>query len=100
MLQRIEQCFAEVFSFNVKYILPTIEENVFFSHSSLRWVLVQNPALIGLDLPLATLIGIPRKGKILTCTQRWIKAKLERLCSARLTHRDQKDHNLYMQGFK
>jgi hypothetical protein len=34
------------------------------------WVPVGNPALIGLDLPLASLIGVTeRRRKILTCTQ-------------------------------
>jgi ABC-type taurine transport system ATPase subunit len=32
---------------------------------------VENPALIGLDLPLTALVGVTRrKMKILTCTQR------------------------------
>jgi hypothetical protein len=36
------------------------------------------PALIGLDVPLATLIGITRKRKqLLTCTQETTRAKLE-----------------------
>jgi hypothetical protein len=49
------------------------------------------PTLIGLDLPLATLIGITEKRKqLLTCTQETTKEKLERLCSARLNHGDQR----------
>jgi hypothetical protein len=36
---------------------------------SLRWVLIWNPALISLDFPLAALIIIVEKKKILTCTQ-------------------------------
>jgi hypothetical protein len=52
---------------------------------------VQCPTLIGLDLPLATIIGTAEKRKkLLTCTQETIRAKLERLCSARLIHDDQK----------
>jgi hypothetical protein len=49
------------------------------------------PALIGLDVPLATLIGITRKRKqLLTYTQETTRAKLERLRSTRLIHGDQK----------
>jgi hypothetical protein len=45
------------------------------------------PNPIGLDLPLASLIGIARKRKkILTCTQETIRAKLE---TTRLIHRHQ-----------
>jgi hypothetical protein len=57
---------------------------------SLR-ILVRNPTLIGLDFPLATLIGIAGKRKqFLTCTQKTARAKLERLRSARLIQGDQK----------
>jgi hypothetical protein len=39
---------------------------------------VQSPSLIGLDLPLTTLIGIIGKRKqFLTCTQKTTRAKLE-----------------------
>jgi hypothetical protein len=39
---------------------------------------VQSPSLIGLDLPLTTLIGIIGKRKqFLTCTQETTRAKLE-----------------------
>jgi hypothetical protein len=56
---------------------------------SLR-VPVRRPTLIGLELPLTTLIGIVGKRKqILTSTQETTRAKLERLCSARLIHGDQ-----------
>jgi hypothetical protein len=52
---------------------------------------VWSPTLIGLDFPLTTLIGIVGKRKqLLTCTQKIIRAKLERLRSARLIHGDQK----------
>jgi hypothetical protein len=51
-----------------------------------RW-----PTLIGLDLPLTTLISIAgKRKKLLTSTEETTRAKLERLCSARLTHGDQK----------
>jgi hypothetical protein len=47
--------------------------------------------LIGLDLPLASLVIISEKRKkLLTCTQETIRAKLELLYSARLMHGDQK----------
>jgi hypothetical protein len=62
----------------------------FISALSLR-ILVRRPTLIGFDLPLTSLIGIARKRKkILTCRQETTRAKLERLCSARLIHHDQK----------
>jgi hypothetical protein len=51
---------------------------------------VRRPTLIGLDLPLTTLIDITRKRKqILTCTQEIAKAKLEWLWSGTLIHGDQ-----------
>jgi hypothetical protein len=54
---------------------------------------VRSPTLIGLDFPLTTLIGIAGKRKqFLTCTQKIARAKLERLCSARLIQDDQEDH--------
>jgi hypothetical protein len=52
---------------------------------------VRCPTLIGLDLPLASFIGIAgKRKKLLTCTQETIRVKLERLRSARLIHGDQK----------
>jgi hypothetical protein len=51
---------------------------------------VRCPIRISLDLPLACLIGIAdKRKKILTCRQETIRAKLERLHSARLILRDQ-----------
>jgi hypothetical protein len=50
------------------YIHLAIEGDAFLSHPSLRWVPVQDPALIGLNLLLAALVGITRKGKFLTWT--------------------------------
>jgi hypothetical protein len=56
---------------------------------SLR-ILVQSLTLIGLDLPLTTLVDIAGKRKqILTCTQEITRVKLERLRSVRLIHDDQ-----------
>jgi hypothetical protein len=52
---------------------------------------VRSPILIGLDFPLATLVGIAGKRKqFLTCTQKIATAKLERLRLARLIQGDQK----------
>jgi hypothetical protein len=52
---------------------------------------VRSPTLLGLDFPLTTLISITGKRKhLLTCTQKTIRAKLERLRSARLIQVDQK----------
>jgi hypothetical protein len=52
---------------------------------------VRSSTLIGLDFPLTTLIGIVGKRKqFLTCTQKTARAKLERLCSARVIQGDQK----------
>jgi hypothetical protein len=57
---------------------------------SLR-VPIQSQTFIGLDFPLTTLISIAGKRKqFLTCTQKIIRAKLERLHSARLIQCDQK----------
>jgi hypothetical protein len=62
------------------------------SISTLRMSIpVRCPTLIGLNLPLTTLVGIIGKRKqLLTCTQETTRAKLERLRSARLIHGDQK----------
>jgi hypothetical protein len=51
---------------------------------------VGNPALLGLDLPLTTLIVIVGRRKNLTCTQinKTTRAKLERLRYARLIRHD------------
>jgi hypothetical protein len=52
---------------------------------------VWHPILIGLDLPLASLINIAgKRKKLLTCTQETTGAKLERLRLVRLIHGDQK----------
>jgi hypothetical protein len=57
---------------------------------SLR-ILVWYPTLIGLDLPLTTLVGITgKRKKLLTYTQETARAKLERLCSVRFIHGDKK----------
>jgi hypothetical protein len=53
---------------------------------------VRCPALISLNLQLATLVGITGKSRqLLSCTQEIARAKLERLRSTRLTHGDQKN---------
>jgi hypothetical protein len=52
---------------------------------------IQSPTLIGLDFPLTTLVGITGKRKqLLTYTQKATRAKLVRLCLARLIQGDQK----------
>jgi hypothetical protein len=52
---------------------------------------IQSPTLIGLDLPLTTLVGITGKRKqLLTCTQETTRAKLEQLHSAKLIQDAQK----------
>jgi hypothetical protein len=56
-----------------------------------RRIPVQCPTLIGLDLPLATIVGITgKRKKLITCTQETTRAKLEPLRSARLIHSYQK----------
>jgi hypothetical protein len=45
--------------------------------------------LRNLEFPLTVIISITKKKGRRTCTQKNYKAKLERLCSARLTRRDQ-----------
>jgi hypothetical protein len=67
---------------------------------SLGWVPIQKLTLINLSFPLTTLVDITEREKKLTCTQKGYRAKLERLCSVRLTRRDQKGHALNMPGFK
>jgi hypothetical protein len=57
---------------------------------SLR-ILVRSPTLIGLDLPLTTLVGITRnRRQSLTYKQETRRAKLERLRSTKLIHDDPK----------
>jgi hypothetical protein len=52
---------------------------------------VWSPTLIGLDFPLTTLVVITGKRKqFLTCTQKIVRAKLERLHPTRLNQGDQK----------
>jgi hemin uptake protein HemP len=52
---------------------------------------IWSPTLIGSDFLLTTLISIAEKRKqFLACTQKTIRAKLERLRSARLIQGDQK----------
>jgi hypothetical protein len=52
---------------------------------------VRCPTLMGLNLPLATFVGIAgKRKKLLTYTQEITRAKLQRLRSAILIHGDQK----------
>jgi hypothetical protein len=49
------------------------------------------PTLIGLNLPLITLINIVgKRKKLLTCTLETTRAKIERLHSVTLIHGDQR----------
>jgi hypothetical protein len=62
---------------------------------------VWSPILIGLDLPLTTLIGITEKRKqFLTCKQETTRAKLDRLRSARLIHGDQQVTTRHAKAYK
>jgi hypothetical protein len=54
------------------------------------WIPVWCPTLIGLNLPLASLIGITgKRKKLITYTHETTRAKLEQLRSARLILHDQ-----------
>jgi hypothetical protein len=64
-------------------------------------ILVWSPTLIGLDLPLTTLIDITGKRKqFLTCTKKTTRAKLERLRPARLIQGVQKITTRHAKAFK
>jgi hypothetical protein len=72
VLQKIQQCLAEVFSLSlslIKYIHHALEGDAFLASLSLGQVPVWSSTLIGLNLPLTTLIGIAGRGKMLTYTQ-------------------------------
>jgi hypothetical protein len=69
LLQRIIRVFAEALVSHDKHTLFALEESG-PPRTTYTWVPVGNPALIGLDLPLTTLISIAkRRRKILTCIQ-------------------------------
>jgi hypothetical protein len=69
MLQEIIRVFAKAFVSHDRNTIFTLEESGSSEDLHLR-VPVGNPALIGLDLPLPTLVDvIGRRRKILTCTQ-------------------------------
>jgi hypothetical protein len=66
---KIKQEFVEAVSLNVKYILLALEGDAcldLFKPAGPN----TGAALIGLNLPLTTLIGIARKRMELTCTQK------------------------------
>jgi hypothetical protein len=74
---------------HVQYILFALEEND-LHRCSKAVIPVWCPTLIGLDLSLTSLIDIiGKRKKILTYTQETTRAKLERLCLARLINHDQ-----------
>jgi hypothetical protein len=91
MLQKIFQSLRKQKSFSFSTFSSSYKRMSSISTISLR-IPVQCPTLIGLDLPLASLIGITgKRKKLLTCTHETTRAKLEQLHSERLIHGDQKN---------
>jgi hypothetical protein len=81
--------FAEVISLTISTFSSPKKRKTTISALSLR-IPVRCPTLIGLDLPLTTLISITEKRKqLLTYTQETTKVKIDQLCLARLIHGDQ-----------
>jgi hypothetical protein len=79
-----------VISLNDQNIFFALKENASIVALSLR-IPVRSLALIGLDFPLTTLIGIAKKRKqLLTYRQEKSQELLERRCSARHIQYDQK----------
>jgi hypothetical protein len=77
---------VKAISLNGQNILFALKRMSSFGALSLR-IPVWSPTLIDLDFPLISLIGITDKRKLfLTYTQKTIRAKFERLRSARLIH--------------
>jgi hypothetical protein len=68
-LQKIEQSLWKWFSHHKAHSLHPRRECPSSIDLSL-WVLVGNPTLIGLDLPLTPLFSITRRRKVPTCTQK------------------------------
>jgi hypothetical protein len=68
LLQRINNDYRKRFSHD-KNILLALEKNAYLGHLCLR-VPLENPTLIGLDLPLIALVGIVGRRKIPTYTQK------------------------------
>jgi hypothetical protein len=67
VFEMIIRVFAEAFVSHNRHTLRSKRE--WASSDNLHlWVPVGNPALIGLDLPLPTLVGVSGMRKILTCT--------------------------------
>jgi hypothetical protein len=92
--------FVKVVSLIVKYSLFTLEENAlhrpiwvcrsqYETQPSVVWTSQWQPSSASLD-----------EGKSSPAHNRYTRAKLERLRSARLICRDHKDHDLDLQGFK
>jgi hypothetical protein len=70
MLQRIIRVFAETFVSHDRYTLFALEESGPHQMTYTCESQVGNSALIGLDLPLPTLVDVARRRrKIITCTQ-------------------------------
>jgi hypothetical protein len=88
VLQKIEKFYVEALSLIVQ-LHPLHPKRDFLASVTLSLqVPVRHLTLIGLDRPLAPLISITGKRKILTCTQYTTRAKLEPLHSTRHIHRD------------
>jgi hypothetical protein len=81
------ECFLDGY----KGIHLTLEVKSFISSLHMRRVLVRESALRCLNLPLITVIGITgrEREREITCTQEINKAKLELVCSVRLTQHGQ-----------
>jgi hypothetical protein len=82
--------FAEAKNTLVQYILFVLKENVIHQHSK-----PEDPNAVSNPHQFGPPTDIPRRHrrnrkKLLTCTQETTRAKLERLCSAKLIHGDQK----------
>jgi hypothetical protein len=82
--------FAEAISLNGQNILFALKDNAIHWHSKPEEPSTESIP-IGLDFPLTTIIGIAgRREQHLTYTQKTIRAKLERLRSAKLIQGGQK----------
>jgi hypothetical protein len=86
-----------MFNSTIKGIHLTLEIKISFDNSVLMTVPAQNLALRSMVFPLTAVISIAGRDRRRTCTSKSYKAKLERLCSARLIHQDQTVRLLYMQ---
>jgi hypothetical protein len=77
--------FAEAFNSTIKDIHLALEVKAFFATLHLQRALVRNPTLRSLNFPLIAVNGIAEKESERETYTRQLKAKIERLRSARLT---------------